>query len=209
MTTKTELLRLLPPYQGNEYLRVEDQDTKDIITWLLRVTPKYAQDYDTIYEQFDTGDLYNTCQGLWRFLKYNCTYNAETKKDQTVRSPAAILSLPDVDCKHYSLFIGGVLDAIRRNTGDLFTWSYRLASYNGDATPGHVFVVAKDRKNGEIWIDPCLARFDEKKQPFYFYDKRAGTMAGISGCGCMGNVITQYPALTFLLGKLIFDKYVI
>lgn len=207
--TKADVIAQLPPYKGNEFLRVEDQDTKDIIAWLLKVTPKYAKDYDLIYQDFDTGDLYSTCKGLWRFLKYSCTYNAESREDQTVRSPAAILQLPNVDCKHYSLFIGGVLDAIRRQTGDKFTWNYRLASYNGDPTPGHVFVVAKDKENGEIWIDPCLARFDEKKRPSYYYDKKGSSISGVLGCDCLGGVFTQYPALLIIAGKIIYDEYVI
>lgn len=203
MVSKGTLLAVLPPYKGNEYLRVADQDTKDIITWLLRVTPKYAKDYDTIYTYFDTGNLYSTCEGLWRFLKYNFTYDAETTEDQTVRSPAAILELDHIDCKHYSLFIYGVLSAIQRNCGDNFTITYRLASYNGDVTPGHVFVVAKDDQ-GSIWIDPVLAHFDERKQPSYYFDKIPGAkLAGVLSGAKIGSVITEYPALTFIAARIV------
>jgi hypothetical protein len=204
MVTKSELLRALPAFKDNYVLRVKDQDTKDIIQWLLNVTPKYAKDYDRIYEYFDTGNLYDTCKGIWNFLKYNFTYNAESINDQSVRSPAAIIELDNIDCKHYSLFIGGVLDAIKRNTGDNFSWCYRLASYDGDVTPGHVFVVAKD-KGEVIWIDPVLANFDERKQPSYYFDKKPGAkLAGVLAGGSIGNIVTEYPALTFLAMRAIY-----
>lgn len=206
MVTKSELLKVLPPYKGNEYLRVADQDTKDIIVWLLRVTPKYAKDYDTIYEYFDTGNLYETCKNLWRFLKYNFTYNAESVNDQTVRSPAAIIDLDYIDCKHYSLFIAGVLDAIKRNTGDDFNWCYRLASYSGDPVPGHVFVVARESGSEEdIWIDPVLTGFDERKKPSYYFDKTSnGKMSGIFGSGKIGNIFNEYPALMIIAGMAVY-----
>lgn len=203
MVSKSTLLAVLPPYQGNEYLRVADQDTKDIITWLLRVTPKYAKDYDTIYTYFDTGDLYSTCEGIWRFLKYNFTYDAETTEDQTVRSPAAILALDHIDCKHYSLFAYGVLSAIKRNCGDDFNVLYRLASYNGDVTPGHVFVVATDDQ-GAIWIDPVLAHFDERKQPSYYFDQKPGSkIAGIITGAAIGGAVNSYPALSFIAVRIL------
>lgn len=204
MVTKGELLRVLPAYQGNEYLRVADQDTKDIVKWLLLVTPKYAKDYDKIYEFFDTGNLYETCKTLWRFLKYNFTYDAESTEDQTVRSPAAIIELDNIDCKHYSLFIAGVLDAIIRNCGDDFTWCYRLASYNGDVNPGHVFVVAK-QGDKQIWIDPVLAHFDERKRPDYYFDKIPGkSLSGIFSGAAIGGIANEYPALTFIAVRAVF-----
>jgi hypothetical protein len=136
-------------------------------------------------------------------LKYNFTYDAETTEDQTVRSPAAILELGHLDCKHYSLFVYGVLSAIQRNCGDNFTITYRLASYNGDVTPGHVFVVAKDYM-GSIWIDPVLTHFDERKQPSYYFDKKPGAkVAGILSGAAISGVLTEYPALAFIAVRMV------
>jgi hypothetical protein len=75
------------------------------------------------------------------------------------------------------------MDAYRRNTGKDFEIFYRFASYDAfDSTPQHVFSVVKE-KNKEYWIDPVLDKFDEKKQPYYFKDKKIKIMALVAMSG--------------------------
>lgn len=178
--------RELPPYEDKRVVLVTDQGTKDIINEILHTHNDHKGDYDRIYRQFDCdGDTNATCKKIWDFLKYNLKYRAESGEVQSVRSPAAILSKSGVDCKHYSLFIAGVLDAIKRNQGDAFDWVYRFASYNHEAVPGHVFVVVNDNGN-EYWVDPVLDYYNERKRPTYKIDKKpkmSNTVA-VSGCGC-------------------------
>jgi hypothetical protein len=76
-----------------------------------------------------------------------------------------------------SLFIAGILDSYRRNTGDIFDLCYRFAAYDGSKTPEHVFVVINPGTNNEIWCDPVLDYFDEKKQPNFYKDKKIDNMA--------------------------------
>lgn len=180
MPTKKEVLAKLPPFNGEKILVTSLQSTKDIEREISNAHHKYTEDYDEIYPLFDTGDIYDTCRGLWQFCKYNLRYKAESGSSQSVRSPTAIVNgVNDVDCKHYSLFIGGVLDAIKENEGDDWDWCYRFASYNSDHGIEHVFIVVKNG-NKEIWIDPVLSSFDERKKPTYFKDEQM-SIYSISG----------------------------
>lgn len=183
MVSKSTITQALPPFKGDRVLIFTDQSANDIVREILLTHSDYAGQYDLIYQYFDTGDIYETGKKIWGFLKYNLVYNAETGDDQTVKSPAAILHPGEkIDCKHYSLFIGGVLDAIKRHENEKWDWCYRFASYNHENIPAHVFVVAKEPGEDDIWIDPVLERYDQKKQPNYFIDKKpAMSLSKISG----------------------------
>jgi len=75
------------------------------------------------------------------------------------------------DCKHYAGFIGGILAACSRITGQPINWKYRFAAYNGGTLPEHVFIVLNDQGR-EIWIDPVLKTFNERLQPTRVTDKK-------------------------------------
>jgi hypothetical protein len=179
MVTIDELILVLPPFQNKKKLIYYDQTTKEIIDEILQTHYEYADQYDLISPFFDTGDAYLTCKYLWDFLKYKLNYTVESANEQTVKSPAAIL-YPDskIDCKHYSLFAGGVLDSINR-IDDTFNWFYRFAGY-GSNDVEHVFVVCKIGTK-EIWIDPVLDYFDVHKKPKFIKDKRPMSLYKISG----------------------------
>jgi len=173
----------LPPFRNEKVVIKERQGTNDIIKEILKTHELYTTDYDRIYQYFDTGDIYDTSRNIWEFLKYNLRYNAESDGEQSVKSPSAILHPGEhIDCKHYSLFIGGVLDAIKRNEGDDWSWCYRFVSYYPGDDVGHVFVVVNDN-NQEIWIDPVLTNFDQHKKYVYHIDKEPMSLVRISGIG--------------------------
>lgn len=175
-----DVKKLLPPFRNKTELVVFRQNTDDIIKYIKAKHEEYASDYDKIADLFDTGDIYYTCKEIWEFLKYNLPYTIETDENQTVKSPSAMLVKgASTDCKHYSLFIAGVLDALCREYNEPWTWCYRFASYNNDVNPGHVFVVVLDG-NKEIWIDPVLSGFNDKSlQPKSFKDMALYSISGI------------------------------
>jgi hypothetical protein len=175
MTLKQDLINTLPPYGNTKIKVVQKQGTADIEEYMMLAHEGFGEDYDTIYHFFDTGNTFDTCDRIWAFLKYDLSYNAESGKDQSVKGPSGILhNSPGVDCKHYSLFAGGVLDAIKRNEGDGFEWCFAFASETDPTYPTHVFVIVKD-KGREIWIDPCLSSFNQRKN--YLLLKREKPMA--------------------------------
>jgi hypothetical protein len=178
---KDKLISALPPFRNHSNRVVQRQGTEDIINYMCSNTGKYQTDYDKIYPYFDTGNIYDTCRKLWEFLKYNLVYTAETGEDQSVKSPSAILAPGQkTDCKHYSLFEAGVLDAIKENTGQNFDWCFRFVSDKSRINVSHVFVVVFDQDN-EIWIDPCLTSFDQRKKYLLIDDVKPMPLYEISG----------------------------
>jgi hypothetical protein len=171
------LLSKLDGFKNNQKIISYDQSTNDIINAILKQHNRSAKDYDKLFYFFDCGNFYDTAKKVFNFLKNNIEYQIEPDELQTVKTPAAILATKNGDCKHMSLFIAGILDSYRRNTGDIFDLCYRFAAYDGSKTPEHVFVVINPGTNNEIWCDPVLDYFDEKKQPNFYKDKKIDNMA--------------------------------
>jgi hypothetical protein len=175
------LLGKLPPFSNTHVIIEKRQSVHDIIREVLTAHRYFASHYDTIAADFWQGDVFRTCVYLWQFCKNNIRYDVETEASQTTKSPAAMLNQATGDCKHYSGFIGGVLDALKRQ-GKKIDWRYRFASYNGSREPEHVFIVV--RSNGrELWIDPVLKNFNERLRPTNFIDKKISMLTRLSGIG--------------------------
>ncbi len=172
---KSELLQYLPPF-SNRYTTIRaNQTVGDIVKEVLAAHESFAPDYDAIAPLFNVGGKLDIAKALFNFLKKNVAYKIESEEKQTTKSPAAMLTTAQGDCKHYAGFIAGVLDALNRS-GKKIKWHYRFASYNVfDSLPGHVFVVMEDNGN-EYWIDPVLKAFNERLEPTYILDKTPSNM---------------------------------
>lgn len=170
MVTKQTLLNNLNTYIGSSKLLVYDQNTTDIIKELLKSHKENEHEYNKIYKYFDFTDQNKIFENIFNFCKKNIKYKIESGEKQTLKTPTAILVQGFGDCKQYAQFIGGILDAINRNKKKL-DWCYRFASYNDEKRIQHVFVVVKT-KQGEIWIDPVLPYYNDKKQYSYKIDKK-------------------------------------
>lgn len=185
MVNRNVLIGKVSPFKGKREIVVANQDTVDIIDALIKNHYKYDTEYDKIYRFFDGGSVEETAFNVWQFLKDDFKYTIEPENMQILRSPAAILAsnVIGIDCKGYATFAAGIMDAYRRNTGKEFDVYYRFASYDPfDNTPQHVFAVVKE--NGvEYWIDPVLDQFDEKRQPYYYKDKKIKNMALVAMSG--------------------------
>ena len=173
----TTLMGRLGPFQNRREMLSADQSTGDIIDAILQAHRRHAGDYSKISSFFNAGSKRETARKIFNFLKKNVRYVIEPGTKQTVKSPAAILATGYGDCKHYSLFAGGVL----QNLGIPF--AYRFASYKiFDKQPQHVFVVVNPGTSNEIWIDPVVGDFDYKKPYTYATDKKMA-LYSISGIG--------------------------
>jgi len=194
MVNRNVLMGKVSPFMGKREIIVGNQDTTDIIDALIKNHYKYASEYDKIFRYFDGGSVEETAFNVWQFLKDDFKYTIEPEKMQILRSPAAILAsnIVGIDCKGYATFANGIMDAYRRNTGKNFDVYYRFASYDPfDNTPQHVFSVIKD--NGtEWWIDPVLDQFDERKQPYFYKDKKIKNMALVAMSGINDNDSQDY-----------------
>lgn len=163
---KGNLISKLAGTQPAPVMVIEDQQTNDIIARMLLKHAKTRPDYDKIYKAFEGDDIEDVCYNLWKFCKDNFNYVIEDEEAQYVSSPYTMLTNGEVDCKNYALFIGGVLDAMKRH-GDPIVWEYRFASYRTKEAPGHVFVVVNPNTDN-IWVDPVLDIFN-----YHLYYRRA------------------------------------
>lgn len=179
MISRTFLLHQISGFENRQNKIVEDQSTGDIIKAILDTHPKYKSDYNKIAKYFKGSNELKSCQKIWNFLKKNIRYVVESENKQFVRSPAAILKQGISDCKCYSLFAGGICEALKMD------FCFRFASYNDfSKQPGHVFVVVNPGTQNEIWIDPVLSYFNYKKPYYYKIDKKPKmAIYSISGIG--------------------------
>jgi hypothetical protein len=166
----------LAPFKNKNEMLVQDQSTGDIIDAICTAHKRHAQEYSRISSFFNAGTPREVGRKIFNFLKNNVRYVIEPGSKQTVKSPAAILATGYGDCKHYSLFAGGVLQSLG------IPFAYRFASYREyDKQPQHVFVVINPGKN-EIWLDPVVGVYDYKK-PYKYATDRKMALYSISGMG--------------------------
>ena len=163
----------LPAFRGIKQVITKDQSTQDIMNEVFRAHFVFKKDYDLLLDYFSAVDPVKLAQQVFTFCKDNIKYKIETENLQSTRSPAGILYLRNGDCKHFSGFVAGILDAARRMYKQKFQLYYRFASYDLlDDMPAHVFVILKvDGK--EYWIDPVLKHFNTRTPyPTFFTDKK-------------------------------------
>lgn len=182
------LLKFLPSYNGNETMLVRNQNTDDIIKGILEAHYKYSKNYDKISSFFIGSTPKQTARNIYNFLKENVKYKVEPENKQTIKSPAAIIATGHTtgsDCKNYSLFIAGIINSLAWMKLQKIPFCFRFSSYKYfSEVPEHVFVVLYPGTNHEIWIDPVLNSFDNKKAFTYKIDKTPRNMlVGISGIG--------------------------
>ena len=193
-----QLLAQLPPFTNKEIILIQDQNVDDIIDAIVKAQKKYQKDYYHIYTYFVGSNEIETARNVWNFLKKNVDYVIELDTQQTIKSPAAILSTSKKkfggnDCKNLALFTAGALSAYRDNELKDFDLYFRFASYDYfDRIPQHVFVVMKIN-NKEIWIDPVLDQFNDHRQPTYFIDKKINQMALVALSGIYNQNNTDQP----------------
>lgn len=185
------ILAQLPPYRAKVITLARHQDTDDIVQNMLRYHKMYRSDYDQISGQFLAATPRKTLKNIFDFLKENVKYRIEPETRQTLKSPAAIVATGRTtgsDCKNYALFICGVAESLTRTGKQKIPCAYRFASYKWyDEQPQHVFAVAFPDTDREIWIDPVLPEFDQRKTYNHATDKKM-SLVGISGTGNGGHV---------------------
>jgi len=186
MVSKNAVLQKLSPFQNYKQVVSSDQTVTDIIDGILETHYKYEDEYDKISELFVGESELETARNIFNFLKSNVPYFIESNKTQTLRSPSAILALKQgADCKSFSLAVNGILSSLNRKGILQVPLAYRFAGYkNNTREPQHVFAVMYPGTKNEIWIDPVLPRFNEKRQPSFYKDKKIKmALIALSGVG--------------------------
>lgn len=155
MVTPEQIAAQLPAYRDGWELVKEKQYVTDIIEEICVSHRLFADHYDRFSYLFYRKDVADVAEALHRYCKNFILYKAETVKRQTTALPSGIVYRGQGDCKHYALFIAGVIDSLKRVYGCPFEWCYYFAGYNDATEPYHVFVSVYDESQDEqIWIDP-------------------------------------------------------
>lgn len=210
---RSTLIGLLPKKSVSPVLIEQDQDVYDIMNLISFAHKRNADSYDRIAYLFWDGNIYNTCEKLFDFCKTKIKYDIESEDIQTVCSPQRILQKGRGDCKHYAGFINGILSSLKRQGYDSINNHYRYASYRVlESVPTHVFAVVKTRE-GEIWIDPVLDYFNERRSYTYAVDRKINEEIGAIGqinsyqfppCECEGRArIGIAPVVVYAAVQLV------
>ncbi len=208
MHSKNFILQKLSPFKNYKKVITTDQSTKDIVNGIVDTHYKWDSEYDKISQYFVGADVEETAKNVWEFLKNNVPYYIESSSNQTLRSPAAIVSMPG-DCKSYALFTNGVFSSLARKGIMNVPVAYRFASYKeGVKEPGHVFAVLYPGTKNEIWIDPVLDRFDDKsKQPTFYKDKKVKmSLIALSGIDTNYSAQQKFKEMSAYRDKLVSDR---
>jgi hypothetical protein len=169
---KNILLGKLTPFSNQRRLLVNEQQVKDIVTAMLEAHKTYASEYDKISDNFYSGNAVQSAKKIFKFLKENIKYTVDSEANQRIMSPSAIISVGKNDCKNYALMIVGLLDSMRRKGYFSNKVFYRFASYRLlDEIPHHTFAVVIDDQGNEVFVDPVLSSFNERKTYFHKIDK--------------------------------------
>ena len=174
MISKNAVLQKLAPFTNFKKVLIDDQNTSDIVQGILDNHENYQNEYDKISEMFIGDNEVETAKNVFDFLKQNVPYYIEPIEKQTLRSPSAILSMKQgADCKSYSSFINGTMQSLNRKGIFRVPLAYRFASYRYDTKePQHVFAVLYPGTKNEVWVDPVLQKFDQRKEPVFIKDKK-------------------------------------
>jgi len=206
--SKNFILQKLSPFKNYKKVITTDQSTKDIVNGIIDTHYKWDSEYDKISQYFVGADVEETAKNVWEFLKNNVPYYIESSSNQTLRSPAAIVSMPG-DCKSYALFTNGIFSSLERKGIMNVPVAYRFASYKeGIKEPGHVFAVLYPGTKNEIWIDPVLDRFDDKsKQPTFFKDKKVKmSLIALSGIENNYSAKAKFNEMSAYRDQLVRDR---
>lgn len=173
MPNLNEVYNKLTPAKNVSKMMIANQSTNDIIKQVLAQHQENKSEAKKIAHLFDGGNLYATCENVWNFLKQNVPYVVEPSSKQSTKSLARTLYDAKKgigsDCKHYSGFIGAILDSLY-GTND---WCFRFTGYSDYINvPTHVYCVAKDDE-GHIYIDAVLSYFNTQKPYKLKIDKKA------------------------------------
>ena len=204
MISKNMVLQKLAPFTNFKKVLIEDQSTGDIIQGILDNHDNYQSQYDKISEMFIDDNEVETAKNVFKFLKDNVPYYVEPIEKQTLRSPSAIISIKEgADCKSYASFINGIMSSLNRKGIFKVPLAYRFASYRYDTRePQHVFAVLYPGTKNEVWIDPVLNKFDQRKEPVFIKDKKI-KMALIAMSGTTNNSTATLQEMQNYRDKLV------
>lgn len=119
-------------------------------------------------------DDYETLRNVWKFVKNNVRYRADSRGHEKVKSPAALFEIGRGDCKSFSIAEAALLRAL-----GFKGIRYRFAAYPETPTDvTHVYVVCKLRGK-DVILDAVHKWFDDEVPYAWKKDIAAARISGI------------------------------
>jgi|694.fasta_scaffold19382_18 hypothetical protein len=146
---------------------IKNQTVEDIVKQIKRAIKESEQSAVLIAPKLKGSTKLHTLLNVFNFVK-KIPYKKESSDQQTARTLNRILhgAINGIggDCKHYSIAISSLLNALN------IPHKLRLISQNFyNSEPTHIYVVAYI--NGkEVILDPVMKNFNDEAQYKYKYD---------------------------------------
>jgi len=180
MDSKTGILNVIGRPNGRAQMVVKMHNTSDIIKQMQSAHYDNSEYARKIAYQFKGATTKQTCKNIFNWIKQNINYKIEPATLQTTKTLQRLVADGYGDCKHYSGFFAAILTALG------IKHNYRFASYNGNTTPTHVYVVAYDEQNRPIVCDAVLNTFNTEKPYRHKIDKHMLVqLSGVDGVGAI------------------------
>ena len=184
--TLNNILNKVPKPEYKDIMVLKNQDTKDIISEILKSHKLYSAQACEIAEDFRGRSVRQSALNIHRFLQKYSNYRIEDINNQTSKSIYRYVWGTDKegflygDCKHQSLFATAILKCLYPKLPVYFRFtSYKLL----DSEPTHVYSLIYDQYGNPFTIDP-LQDFNSEKFYFSKIDKKLPSMLSrLSGIG--------------------------
>jgi len=171
MPTVNEILNIIDAPKMQSEIIVRYHQIPDIVDGTLSMHKKSGTEYDKFSHLFWAGNDVDTARNIFNFVKQYIPYRVEKESDQTGKHPARILvdgiSGKNNDCKHYALFICGIMHSLQRMGCDIHPVYIFATDIKGQKEPSHVFAAIKT-PGGLVWVDPVLNTFNQFHKYYLF-----------------------------------------
>ena len=190
MPTFDKIYDLLPLPQMFDKKIKQTQTTNDLIL-AIKESHKENLKFGKIIAPYFKGETdYQTGKNIFDFLKFYIPYYIEPAEKQTTRTLPRMLHDAaggyGSDCKHYSIFTGVILQALK------IPFKYRLAGYN-TTYPQHIYCVIKKEN---IIVDAVLPYYNTEKKPLNYKDMSLYQMSGIDNAEINGKFKDKLKKIT-------------
>jgi hypothetical protein len=162
-------------------INYNDGLNQDIIKVLESNFEKAKKQTQNFCEQFYAGNLLDTCENVWNYVKNNIPYKADGQTEQKIILPARMVERAEqgigADCKSFALFCAANISNLYPDA-DV---NFRYTCYRSSKIPSHVYCVVKTSR-GIIKIDPVWHYFNQEKEYKHKIDHsmRIATLSGIN-----------------------------
>lgn len=161
---RTELKNIIDrPNYKSEHIATF-QNAKEIIAQLKRAELESRRTSAQLAKVFNESDKMNVAAKVYYFLRHQIFYKAEPKSNQTAKTISRFVNDATGDCKHFSVFAVGVLNAC-----GIPAWFTFIGQFKDNKRPNHAYCTCLI-DNKPVIIDPCRKYFNSEARYFYKWD---------------------------------------